>query len=102
MWGPSAYRPSMHGWESVETVRCSGCGIYTPTSDLRLAPGGRPYCFACPAPAASPRREPRGDGMSFEEGWPRRSPIERSARVTAAVMLIVTLAFPLAACASQL
>lgn len=91
----------MHGWESVDTARCSGCGIYTPTSDLRLAKDGRPYCFACPEPAAT-----RPTSVSLDDDWlevgVRHPALEKRARVTAAVMLIVTLAFPLAACASQL
>ncbi|MBX3209312.1 MAG: hypothetical protein KF764_30040 [Labilithrix sp.] len=93
----------MHGWATLDTARCARCRIYTATSDLTLGGDGQPYCSPCGgppvvAPPASPARR------ASEDAWtePARSRLERRARVAVAAMLVVTFAFPLAACVSQL
>jgi hypothetical protein len=92
----------MHGWETVDTARCTRCAIYTPTSDLVLGPDQKPYCIACGPPV---RTAP--PVSSLEEDWevwasPARRTLERPARVVAALMVFGAIAFPLAACVSQL
>lgn len=87
----------MHGWETLDTARCARCRIYTETSDLTLGGDGHPYCGSCGGPSAP---DPRA---SADEWTARaRSPLEQRARVVVGAMLLMTLAFPLAACVSQL
>ena len=94
----------MHGWETVETARCARCAIYTPTSDVVLGPDGRPYCLSCGAPRVTAARSPASARQPFDDEWVRPSNARTNPRVRLAValMLVVTLAFPLAACVSQL
>jgi hypothetical protein len=77
----------------VETARCERCAVYTPREDLVFSRTGRIFCTTCGVPA---------DADVIEWARPARTRIEHHARVVAAVMLLITLCFPLAACASQL
>jgi hypothetical protein len=102
----------MHGWKDVETARCTRCAIYTPTTDLVRAADDRLYCTECGVPAAT-RPVPHED-----EEWcipPRpyagadtlvfvlvHGVTEKRARLVAGLMVLAAIAFPLAACVSQL
>ena len=90
----------MHGWDTVETARCTRCAIYTPTCHLVLAPDGRAYCLSCGAPETTSAAV---DDASAD-AWvrPPSAAADQRVRVVAAFMLLVTLAFPLAACVSHL
>jgi hypothetical protein len=93
----------MHGWESFDTGRCVRCAIYTETSDLLFGHDGRAYCVSCGAPPAPPPR-PRSAVYREHLAWssPDRSPNDQRVRLVVGAMLVLTLAFPLAACVSQL
>ena len=85
-------------WESVETARCERCRIYTPRGDLVFGPDGKAYC--CGVPESAYRTSAR-----VEDSWVtvrHRTPIERTTRLVIGAMLAMTIAFPLAACCSQL
>lgn len=90
----------MHGWATLETERCASCAIYTPTSDLVFGPDGQRYCLPCGVPPASAAMP----WTLADDDWvrPTRDALGRSARIVAALMLLATIAFPLAACVSQL
>lgn len=93
----------MHGWETLDTARCERCAIYTPTSDLVLGPDGRPYCLTCGAPPVATARR-AGVSISVDDEWvrPPRTSADHRVRLVAGLMVLATLAFPLAACISQL
>lgn len=79
-------------WDAVETARCAGCGVYGDRSDLVLGPDGNAYCCGVPLDAyvVVTRRDVAPDRVA------------RATRLIIGTMLLVTLAFPLAACCSQL
>lgn len=37
-------------WQTIDTVRCARCRVFTPTDDLRRAADGTIYCVPCGAP----------------------------------------------------
>ena len=95
----------MHGWESVDTGRCVRCAIYTEKSDLLFGHDGRAYCLSCGVPPVPRSTQQQPQPTTREDVvWVAalRSPIEQRARVVAGAMLLLTLAFPLTACVSQL
>ena len=96
----------MHGWESVETVRCAGCAIYTPRGDVVLDRDGRPRCGPCLPAAPAPEVEVPSS-VADDEWVVARRPASLAwapgpVRMAIAALLILTLAFPIAACVSQL
>ena len=83
-------------WESVETARCNRCRIFTPRSDLVFGPDGNSYCCGIPGEAYRVAEDARRIAAL------RQTPLERTTRLVVAAMLVLTFAFPLAACCSQL
>ncbi|MBX3258551.1 MAG: hypothetical protein KIS78_18830 [Labilithrix sp.] len=90
----------MHGWETLDTARCARCRVYTETGELTLGGDGRPYCSPCGGPPVPAARPPRTSGDEWVAPAPSR--LEHRARVVIGTMLLATIAFPLAACVSQL
>jgi hypothetical protein len=89
------YFPVMGGWTFVETVRCARCRVFTPENEVVSHGNGRRLCLGCAPLEASSWVAPP---IPSYEALRTRGPV----RVVAAVMLLLTMAFPFAACVSQL
>ncbi len=87
-------------WQTIDTVRCMRCAVFTETDDLRRAPDGTLFCVTCGPPAPAKLDEDL-EALAAE---PRRATKRsRSPVVIAAAAVAVTVAgFFAAACASQL
>lgn len=84
-------------WQTIDTVRCTRCAVFTPTDDLAFATDGSTYCVSCGPP-------PVIDLESLVSDPPRRPRnLARSPLAIAAAAVAFTIAgFFVAACASQL
>ena len=90
----------MAGWTSVDTARCEACAIYTPKQDIVFGQDGRPYCVQCGAPPYASTASDARPQVLIPPAY--RSLIQDHVRVVVAAILLVALAFPIAACVSQL
>jgi hypothetical protein len=100
-----SYLLSMKRWSTVTTVRCAGCSVFTPEGEILLGTRGEALCGGCaasqavPADAAGEREQDWVVELRPAIGWDRAGP--GPVRAVAAAMVVLALAFPLAACLSQ-
>jgi hypothetical protein len=110
----------MNGWASVDLAPCVRCAVYVDTTELGRASDGHRYCATClvareghgPRAREAARAYEAADAHAEEardvdatDDWalPTAGPtLDRRAKLVAGAMLLVTLAFPIAACFSQL
>jgi hypothetical protein len=96
----------MKRWSTVTTVRCAGCTVFTPEGEIVWDGRGRALCTGC----AATRPVDAGAGKTGVEvhewveikpamPWDLRRP--GPVRAVAAAMVVLALAFPVAACLSQ-